>query len=401
MLFFLDCDIINSGLSEIKISEIFILFLKGQLIFMNIICDKGILNETITAVSKAVSSHSNLPVLEGIYIKADEDGKVTLVANDMEMGIEAKIDAEVKESGQTVINARMFSNIVKNLPEDSIYISLNDKNMCTIKSGHSKFEIMGMNPMDFPELPSVDPDYSISISKKSLKEMITKTIFCASSSENRPVLKGCLMEIMNKRVRMVATDGFKLAIRTYDTDGEFGERKIIIPSKTLGEINKIIKDEEDKVEISCTQKNAVFVFENYKVVTRLIEGEYIKYQSAVYNEGEIELECPLDELVDSVYRASLIITGDSNDAPVKFKICNDNINVSCETVIGNVDDNISVMTGNSNLEIGFYNSFLLDVLRACDDETVKIKFKKNINPMIITPLEGDKYLYLLLPRRIK
>lgn len=368
---------------------------------MNIICDKIVLNEAIASVSKAVSSHSNLPVLEGIYIKADDEGRLTLIANDMEMGIEAKINADVKESGQTVINARMFSNIIKNVPDEKILISVNEKNMCTIKSGHSKFEIMGMNPMDFPELPSVNPEYSIKIPKKFLKEMITKTIFCASASDNRPVLKGCLMEIMDKRVKIVATDGFKLAVRVYDLEEDYGEKRFIIPSKTLGEINKIIKDEDEAVEISCTSKNAVFVFENYKVVTRLIEGEYIKYQSAIYSEGEIELECPLYELFDSVYRASLIITSDSNEAPVKFKICNDNINVSCETVVGSVDDNISVSTGDANLEIGFYNGFLLDVLRACDDETVKIKFKKNINPMIVTPIEGDKYLYLLLPRRLK
>ena len=368
---------------------------------MNIICLKNQLNDAITSVSKAVSSHSNLPILEGIYLKADENGVITLISNDMEMGIEAKIEAEVKESGQTVLNAKMFSSIVKNLPTEEIIIKTDEKNICTIKSGNSKFEIMGMNPIDFPELPSVNPDYTIEISKKCLKEIISKTIFCTSSSDNRPVLKGCLMEIEGDSVRMVATDGFKLALRNYKLENSYENIKLIIPSKTLGEINKIIKDDEEKVKISFTSKNALFVFENYKIVTRLIEGDYIKYKSAIYEEGEIEIDCPLYELFDSVYRASLIITGDSNDAPVRFKICDDNINVSCETIVGKVDDNISVATGKADLEIGFFNGFLLDVLRACDDENVKIKFKKNINPMIITPIEGDNYLYFLLPRRLK
>lgn len=368
---------------------------------MNIICSKSILNDAVNAVLKAVSTHSNLPVLEGIYIKADEGGCVTLISNDMEMGIESKIEADVKEAGETVLNAKMLGNIVKNLPSEEVFISTDEKNMCKIKSGNSKFEIMGINPLDFPELPSVNPDYSIDITKKSLKEMITKTIFCTSTSDNRPILKGCLLEINGKCAKMVATDGFKLSIRKYELGESYEEKKIIIPAKTLSEINKILKDDEETVKVSFTSKNALFIFENYKVVTRLIEGEYIKYQSAIYDAGEIEIDCPLYELIDSVYRASLIITSDSNDAPVKFKICNDNINVSCETVVGNVDDNISVVTGDANLEIGFFNSFLLDVLRACDDEIVKIKFKKNINPMIITPLEGDSYLYLLLPRRLK
>ncbi len=368
---------------------------------MYIICGKTILNEAISSVSKAVSSHSNLPVLEGIFVNADENGIITLISNDMEMGIEAKINANVKESGQTVLNAKMFSSIVKNLPEEEIIIETDEKNKCTIKSGKSKFEIMGMNPMDFPELPSVNPDYSIEISKKCLKEMVSKTIFCTSASDNRPVLKGCLMLIDGNSLSMVATDGFRLAMRNYTLDNSYESKKVIIPAKTLGEINKILKDDDENVKISFTSKNALFVFENYKIVSRLIEGEYIKYQSAIYEDGEIEIDCPLYELFDSVYRASLIITGDSNDAPVKFTICDDNINVSCETIVGKVDDNISVPTGNANLEIGFFNGFLLDILRACDDETVRISFKKNINPMIITPIEGKSYLYFLLPRRLK
>jgi len=368
---------------------------------MKVLCNKNILNDAITAVSKAVSTHSNLPILEGIYIYAAEDGKVTLVSNDMEMGIEAKIDAEVTRGGRCVLNAKILGSIVKNLPLDDVFLELDEKNICTIKSGNSKFEITGMNALDFPELPAVNPDYSISIPKKTLREMIAKTIFCASMSDNRPVLKGSLLDISGTSVKMVATDGFRLAVRTYHLEKDFGERKVVIPSKTLAEINKILKDDDDEVMINCTSKNAVFIFDNYKVVTRLIEGEYINYSSAIYDQGEIEIECPLYELYDSVYRASLIITENSNDAPVKFKIEDDNINISCETIVGKVDDNISVATGDASLEIGFFNGFLIGVLRACEDETVKIKFKKNINPMIITPVDGDDYVYLLLPRRLK
>ena len=368
---------------------------------MKILCNKNILNEAVISVSKAVSNHSNLPILEGIYINASNDGTITLISNDMEMGIEAKIEAEVYTPGRCVLNAKILGSIVKNLPLDDVYMELDEKNVCTIKSGNSKFEISGMNPLDFPELPTVNPDYSVSVSKKSLREMISKTIFCASVSDNRPILKGCLFDIIGDTIKMVATDGFRLAVRTYHLEKSYEDKKFIVPSKALGEINKILKDDDETVLINCTSKNAVFIFENYKVVTRLIEGEYINYSSAIYETGEIEIECPLYELYDSVYRASLIITENSNDAPVKFKIEDDNINISCETIVGKVDDNISVPTGDGQLEIGFFNGFLIGVLRACDDETVKIKFKKNINPMIITPVEGDEYVYLLLPRRLK
>lgn len=368
---------------------------------MKILCNKNILNEAVVSVSKAVSSHSNLPILEGIYLSASEDGIVTLISNDMEMGIEAKVEAEVFSGGRCVLNAKILGNIVKNLPSDDVYLELDEKNICTIKSGNSKFEISSMNPLDFPELPTVNPDYSVSVKKKSLCEMISKTIFCASISDNRPILKGCLFDIIGSTIKMVATDGFRLAVRTYHLDKEYENKKFVVPSKTLSEVNKILKDDESDVLINCTSRNAVFIFDNYRVITRLIEGEYINYDTAIYKEGEIELECPLYELFDSVYRASLIITENSNDAPVKFRIKDDNINVSCETIVGKVDDNISVPTENADLEIGFFNGFLLGVLRACDDEMVKIKFKKSINPMIITPVEGDEYVYLLLPRRLK
>lgn len=368
---------------------------------MKILCDKNILNDAVISVSKAVSAHSNIPIFEGIYINASSDGTLTLVSNDMEMGIEAKIKAEVYTPGICVLNAKILGSIVKNLPHDDVFMELNEKNICTIKSGNSKFEISGMNPIDFPELPVFNPDYSISVPKKIMREMISKTIFCASMSENRPVLKGSLIDISGKTIKMVATDGFRLAVRTYHLENEYQEKKVIIPSKTLAEINKILKDDEEDVLINCTSKNAVFIFENYRVVTRLIEGEYINYKNAIYDSGEIEIECPLYELYDSVYRASLIITENSNDAPVKFNIKDDNINISCETIVGKVDDNIPVSTGDANLEIGFFNGFLIGVLRACDDEIVKIKFKKNINPMIITPVEGDEYVYIILPRRLR
>ena len=368
---------------------------------MKIICNKNVLNEAVISVSKAVSSHSNLPILEGIYINATDDGCVTLVSNDMEMGIEAKINAEVEKSGSTVLNAKILGSIVKNLPAEDVYLDLDEKNICTIRSGNSMFEISGMNPLDFPDLPIVNPDYSITVGKKTLKEMISKTIFCASLSDNRPILKGCLFDIEGDTVKMVSTDGFRLAVRTYHLNQNYEARKFVVPAKALGEINKILKDDDEEVQVNCTSKNAVFIFENYKIVTRLIEGDYINYKSTIYDEGEIEIKCPLYELFDSVYRASLIITENSNDAPVKFLIENDNINVSCETIVGKVDDNIKVSTGDAQLEIGFFNEFLLGVLRACDDENVKIKFKKNINPMIITPIEGDEYVYLLLPRRLK
>ena len=198
---------------------------------------------------------------------------------------------------------------------------------------------------------------------------------------------------------MVAVDKFRMAIREETLENELPEKNIIIPEKTLSEISKILKDDEN-VRITCNSKNVVFTFDNYRLVSRLIEGEFIKYSSAISDSFEIELECSVSDLVETIMRASLIMTSDSLKAPLKFKIAGDNINVSCETSIGSFEDNISLPTGNANLLIGFNNTFLIDALRAWDEEMVKIKFNKNINPLIITPVESDKFLYLVLPMKI-
>ncbi|MBE7031437.1 MAG: DNA polymerase III subunit beta [Ruminococcaceae bacterium] len=256
---------------------------------MKIICSKTTLNEAVISVSKAVSSHSSLPVLEGIYISASTDGVITLISNDMEMGIEAKISGEVEHGGSTVLNAKILGSIVKNLPLEEVLIELDEKNICTIKSGNSKFEISGMNSIDFPDLPVVNPDYSVKIPKKTLKEMISKTIFCTSLSDNRPILKGCLFDIEGGTVRMVSTDGFRLAVRTYHLEEDNGERKFVVPAKALGEINKILREDDEFVEVNCTSKNAVFIFENYRVVTRLIEGDYINSKVLFMTRAKLSL----------------------------------------------------------------------------------------------------------------
>jgi len=366
---------------------------------MIINCSKAVLSETLSVVSKAVSGKSNLNVLEGIYLKAEEDGTLTLIGNDLEIGIEAKINVDVIESGKTVLNAKMFISIIRSLPYDEVSIEVNENNNAIIKSGKSKFEINGIDAMEFPELIKFDSDYDIEISNNILKNMISKTSFCVSQSDTRPVLKGCLLEIKGNKLKMVAVDKFRMAIREEVLEEEFEEKNIIIPEKTLNEIGKILKDDE-KVSIKCNSKNVVFAFDNYRLVSRLIEGEFIKYGAAISESFEVELECSVGELTDTINRASLMMTGETLKSPLKLNIAEDNINVSCETSQGSFDDNISLPTGNANLLIGFNNTFLIDALRACDDEMVKLKFNKNINPLIITPVEGDKFLYLVLPMKI-
>ncbi|MBR2916012.1 MAG: DNA polymerase III subunit beta, partial [Clostridia bacterium] len=314
--------------------------------------------------------------------------------------IEFSFQADVKEEGQVVINAKMFMNIIKNLSSDIVSIEVGDKFLTTIKSGNAKFEIMGLNPSEFPELPIINHDYSISISKNMLRDMINRTVFSVYKKDDRPVLRGCLMEIDKKEIKMVALDGYRLAYRKYDIDEECEKKKFIIPEKALLELSKLLKDEDEKILINSTAKHAVFIDDNYKLVTRLIEGEYMNYEALIKRDFPYNIECPVSELMSSVYRASLIVINDITKCPVKIHIGGDNINVSCETSLGFVDDNISVSTGDEDIVMGFNSSFILEALRACDEDKVILKLKGSKEPLIIAPTDNEDFIYLVLPVKI-
>ncbi len=366
---------------------------------MKFLCSQNVLNDTLNIVSKAVASHSSMAVLEGILIKASSN-KIEIVANDLEMGIESSFEADVREEGQVVINAKMFMNIIKNLSSDMVSIEVGDKFLTTIKSGNAKFEILGLNPSEFPELPIVNPDYSIAVSKNMLRDMISRTVFAVYKKDDRPVLRGCLMEIEGHEIKMVALDGYRLAYRKYKIEEECSKKKFIIPEKALLELSKLLKDEDDKILINSTSKHAVFIDENYKLVTRLIEGEYMNYESLIKNDFPYNVECPVSDLMSSVYRASLIVINDITKCPVKIHIGGDNINISCETSIGFVDDNIEVKTGDEDIVMGFNSSFILEALRACDEERITLKLNGVKSPLIIAPTQGDDFIYLVLPVKI-
>lgn len=366
---------------------------------MKFLCSQNVLNDTLNIVSKAVASHSSMAVLEGILIRAFSN-KIEIIANDLEMGIESSFEADVKEEGQVVINAKMFMNIIKNLSSDIVSIEVGEKFLTTIKSGNAKFEILGLNPTEFPELPIVNPEYSISISKNMLKDMILRTVFAVYKKDDRPVLRGCLMELEGHNIKMVALDGYRLAFRKYKIEEECEKKRFIIPEKALLELSKLLKDEDDKITINSTSKHAVFEDDNYKLVTRLIEGEYMNYEALIKSDFPYSVECPVSDLVSSVYRASLIVINDITKCPVKLHMGGDNINISCETSIGFVDDNIEVETGDEDVVMGFNSSFILEALRACDDDKILLKFKGSKEPLIIAPTEGDDFIYLVLPVKI-
>ncbi len=367
---------------------------------MKMVCGLEELIGAVTVASRAVSSRSSLSVLEGIFIKAQGDGKVYLTGNDLEIGIETVIEADVAEPGEIVLNAKMFGNILRSLGAERVSIETDEKQLALIKSGAAKFEIAGISASEFPDLPVVDSEYSIELPGNILRDMIQRTGFAVSSSDNNPILMGCLLEIQKTGLTMVALDGYRLAMRKVDMPNDFEEKKLIIPEKSLTELSRIIEDDEENIRIDATHRHAIFTFSNVRMVTRLIEGNYLNYQGVIPPSYAIEIKCDKHKLLESIQRASLIIVNDTVKSPVKFHITEGNINVSCNTAAGSVDDNIMLETGDSELEIGFYNRYLLEAVRAIEKEEIVLKLNTPTTPLVITPVEGDDFLYLILPLRI-
>lgn len=369
---------------------------------MKIICERDILSSAVATVSRAVSARSNLAVLEGVYIKAEKSGNVTIIGNDLEIGIEAVIQAEVIEPGEVVIKAKMFGGILASLGDSTVSIDTDDNNLTLVKSGKARFEIPGIAADEFPDLPHVDEDYSVSLPGNILREMIENTIFASAKSDNDPTRMGALFRIQKTGLTMVALDGFRIALRRAELPNDFEEREMIIPEKSLSEIAKIIGDSEEDIRIIATPGHAIFMFESCRLVTRLIEGSYTNYERILPISFDLEFVCSRHQLADSVKRASLIILNDVVKGPIKFHITDGNINVSCTTSAGSVDDNIAVDTPpDTSLEIGFFNKYLQDVFNVVRDDEILMKFNKSVNPLVITPVEGDEYMYMILPIRLR
>lgn len=369
---------------------------------MKVICDRDTLSSAVATVSRAVSPRSNLAVLEGVYIRADEGGKVTLIGNDLEIGIEAVIEGDVREPGEIVIKAKMLGGILASIGDGSVSIETLGNNLALLKSGKAKFEIPSIAADEFPDLPTVDGEYSVSLPGGMLKEMIEKTIFAAAKTDNDPTRMGALFKIQKTGLTMVALDGFRIAMRKADLPNDFDERDMIIPEKSLSEAARIISDSEEEVKIVAAPGHAIFMFENCRLVTRLIEGSYTNYERILPTSFDLEFVCSRHQLADSVKRASLIILNDVVKGPIRFRITDGNINVSCTTSAGSVDDNIAVDTQpGASLEIGFYNKYLQDVFNAVSDDEILMKFNKSINPLIIAPVEGDDYMYMVLPIKLR
>ena len=370
---------------------------------MKFLCEQTDLVNALNIVSKGISSRSTLPILKGVLISCNkEKGNVKISSSDLELSIDTCINAHVEEEGEIVVYAKLFSDMIRKLDSGNVSFEIVEGNKVKIVNGTYEALLPGIdgNEEDFPRIENIEEGVSFSLDKEMLKEMIKGSSFAASIDEVRGIITGILIEISKDGISMVALDGFRMAIKREKVKSEH-EKKIVIAGRIINEIGKILsentKDEDITVKIS--DKKAYFIMEDTIVVTKLMDGEFIKYKDIIPKESEIKVLVNKRMLVDCVERAS-IIGKEGNNAFIKLNIEENELAVSSRADQGATHELLPVDKEGNNIEIGFNARFMIDTLKAINDENIKIIFNKSISPCLIRPLKGDSFEYLILPVRL-
>lgn len=383
----------------LRIFYIFISFIvKGDYTHMKIQFQKSDLLNGVNIVLKAVPVKSTMPILECLIIEATEQ-TIKLIANDMELGIETLVKGTIHETGSVALNAKIFSEIIRRLPENDVYITTDHNYMTEIVCEKAKFSISGRSGEEFPYLPNIEKDNPVVLSQFTLKEVIRQTVFSISDNESNKIMTGELFEIKNNELRVISLDGHRISIRKILMKDSYEDRKVIIPGKTLNEISKILSGEVSSlVNIFFTDKHALFEFDDTVVLTRLIEGEYYRIDQMLSSDYETKVTINKKELQNCIERASLLIR-ETDKKPIILDISNNNFELKINTAIGSMNEEIDITLEGKDIIIGFNPKFLLDALRVIDDETVDIYLINAKAPCFIRN-QDQSYIYLILPVNI-
>lgn len=362
---------------------------------MKLVCSKSNLLSGVQIVSKAVPNKTTMSILECILVDATR-GAITLTANDMELGIETTIDGDILEKGIIALNAKIFLEIVRRLPDNDITIQTDENYKTTITCEKSKFNIIGKSGEDFSYLPEIEREESISVSQFTLKEVVRQTIFSISENDNNKLMSGELFDIQDNELKVVSLDGHRISIRKIELREKYSPRKVVVPGKTLNEISKILSDDTDKfVNIFFTSKHIVFEFEDTTVVSRLIEGEYFRIEQMLSSDYETKVKVNKRELLSCIDRATLLVK-EGDKKPIIINITDGDMELKINSALGSMNENIDIEKYGKDLMIGFNPKFLIDALRVIDDEQVNLYM---VNPKAPCFIKNDKesYIYLILP----
>lgn len=361
--------------------------------------NRQLLLETIQNLSRAVASKATIPVLEGIFIEAKQ-GKLKMIAYNLELGMTKEIEANVKEEGSIVINAKMLSEMIRRLSGVNVTLSTDDKLSCKIESDKTVFELMGMNPNDFPELPDVDETYGVTIPSDVLKDMVRQTIFSIAQPEyGKPIYTGLLFDIKDRKLTVVGVDGSRLAVRKEKIDYE-GDISFIVAGRAIGEVVKIVKDNEKTVTINVGKRHFSITVDGYTIISRIMEGDFINYEKIVNNTFSTVVTANAKDIASIIDRISLVIN-DQLRTPVRCFMARNEFIFSCVTPLGKAIDSCECKIQGNEMEIGFNSKFLVEALKATECEEVKLNFNGPLSPMLILPTEGDSFVYIVMPMMLR
>lgn len=362
---------------------------------MKIVCTKSNLLNGVQIVSKAVPSKTTMSILECILVDT-RNGEIKLTANDMELGIETTIEGEIISKGMIALDAKIFLEIVRKLPDSDITIETDDSYKTTITCEKAKFNIIGKSGEDFSYLPDIERNDSVIISQFTLKEVIRQTIFSIADNDNNKLMTGELFEINGDTLKVVSLDGHRISIRKIALKNSYENKKVVVPGKTLSEISKILSGDMDKdVNIFFTDKHILFEFNNTVVVSRLIEGEYFKIDQMLSSDYETKVKINKKELLDCIDRATLLVK-EGDKKPVIINITDTSMELKMNSTVGSMDEEIDIDKEGKDLMIGFNPKFLIDALRVIDDEEVDLYMVNPKAPCFIRNAE-ESYVYLILP----
>ncbi len=365
---------------------------------MNFYCNKQALVDAVGNVGHAVSGKSTLPALEGILLNA-AGTSLSLAGYDLDMGITTNIEADVREPGSIVLSARLFGDIVRRLPDESVFVSVDEKLATTIRCGKSEFTIMGISASEYPEIPAVSDGVGFTIPQNTMKSMIRQTLFAVAQTDNRPVHTGIQFELENNMLRLVSVDGSRLAMRCEQIQSQ-ESLQFVIPGKTLGEVLKLLSEEETPMSLAVGRRHVVLEIDGYAVISRLLDGEFLPYNKAIPQQVSTSIKVKTRELIGAVERASLVIN-DRIKSPLICDFRDEQIILSCTTPLGSACDFIAAEIEGNTEEMGFNSRFLLEALKNTENDEVRIELNGALSPMKILPAQGDSFLFLVLPVRLK
>lgn len=367
---------------------------------MKFSCEKALLVSAISVASRTVAQKSPIPGLEGIYIRAGVE--LELTGYNLETGITVKVPAQIDESGACIFPARLFFDIVRKLPDEMVYVAVDENFKVSIHGGISSFTITAMDAEDYPELPDVEYENSVAIPQSQLRELISGTLFSVSENQARPIQTGCLFEVEEETITTVAVDGYRLARRCYHCETPTGRTmKFVAPAAALREVEKILEEKDEPAHFTLGTKHILFEIGDATLVCRILEGEFLDWRRVVPTENPIHLTANVQTLTASLERVGLIIS-EKIKSPVRCRFGDNGVDFKTVTTIGSAHDVCELAGDGKDLEIGFNCRYLLDALRAVPTQEVMLELNNGLSPIVMTPVDDTfDFSYMVLPVRLR